>query len=76
MEITDERQREIVRIAYEHEGRFLLPRRYRKSEPPTELDLQYEACQALVDARYAVWLGGNSAPGIQMRYPPMPGFGE
>lgn len=53
--------------------RYLLMRRGKPSVPPSELDLDYEACRALVDGGYAKWLSGDfSGPGIQLTGRPIP----
>ena len=60
---------EIVRVAHEHGGRFLLPRRYGRQLPwlePDEIDLQYEACERLVARREARWLTSHLAPGVEI----------
>lgn len=66
-----QREAEIVRVAREHGGRFLLRHRYKRPlhAEPTELDLQYDACQRLVTKGKARWMTGNSAPGVELSRP-------
>lgn len=66
-ERLSERQLRIIETARGHDGRFLLPTRFRgPSWPPREQDLDYDACDALVLNSYADWLQGSLAPGIRL----------
>lgn len=58
---------EIVRIAKEHGGQYLLPRRL-KIGVDTVLDAKYESAEWLVANRYAEWLpaGSSKWPGITL----------
>lgn len=47
-------------------GRYLLPYRHRRSVIPTDVDLEYEACERLVQQGKARWLSERFAPGIQL----------
>lgn len=67
-----ERQVQIFQTAQAHEGRYLLPRRYWTSIPPRDIDLDYAACQSLVDGGYAQWLSaGGAGPGIRLTGKPL-----
>ena len=68
-----EKQRSIFHGAKMNGDRYLLMRRGKPSFPPTELDLDYDACHALVDGGYAKWLSsGYSGPGIVLTGRPLP----
>lgn len=60
--------------AKRHEDRYLLPRRYRMSNPNAEVDALYDAAQWLVNNGYARWVSASSSlhPGIILtgREPP------
>jgi hypothetical protein len=75
MLITD-LQKRIYAIAWEHEGRYLLARRFHRLRhrvsDPTELDLLYEACGELVNQGFARWMRGQFAPGIKLTGKPLP----
>lgn len=66
------RASEIMETAKSHDGRYLLPLRFR-FEPvgtvadPDAAELDYEACRELVHERLARWLSSNYAPGIELR---------
>ncbi len=55
--------------ATEHNGRYLLMRRFRKGD--SEKDALYDAAQWLVDHGYARWINSNFAPGIELTGKPM-----
>lgn len=65
------RAAEILQIAKAHDGRFLLPRRFRR-EPvgtvsdPDATEIDYEACRELVHEGLARWLNSNFSPGIEL----------
>lgn len=62
-----ELQRKIVAVAAAHDGLFLLRRRYgMASIPPSQIDLEYDACDGLVERGHAKFLRGSSAPGIEL----------
>ena len=69
-----DRQRRIVETAKQHDDMYLLARRHRASNPPTELDLDYQACDALAASGHAIKLPalqyydelGGPGPGIRL----------
>lgn len=66
--------KQIFDIATEHNGKYLLHRRYRKTrlwEEPTELDKEYAACDELVSEGYAYWLQTQQSPGIMLSGKPI-----
>ena len=68
---------EIFRQANERDGRYLLPKRWRKPMPFEEKDHRdhlHDACEALVDSGHARWIPGwsNLAPGIELTGKPLP----
>ena len=67
--------REIYETALTHDDRYLLMRRHgrRESNPPSELDLKYEACDKLVFAGVARWIRSGFAPGIELTGKPFAG---
>ncbi len=67
MDLSD-RERLIVKSAAEHEWRYYLPRRWRRSplSEKSETDLNYDACDALVFKGLAQHLG-ESGPGIWVK---------
>jgi hypothetical protein len=62
MALSD-RELSIMETARLNRDRYLLLRRHKAEFPPTDLDLDYEACSALVIRGYARWLE-TSGPGI------------
>lgn len=52
--------------AREHDGRYLLPRRYTMNDP--EKNVAYKTADWLVSMRYARWIpwGSSFAPGIEL----------
>lgn len=70
----DDLRETIIRTALEHDGQYLLRRRFgrrrfgrrRAYDPPSDLDKEYEVCEALVNEGRARWLD-RSGPGISLR---------
>lgn len=57
-------------------GKLLLPRRIGLPirpliDTPTELDREYEACEALVVSGHARWMQGRPGPGIYLTGKPI-----
>ncbi len=73
---NEERMNKIRASAREHEGRYLLPRRFTKpllDEWKTDTDLEWDACEELVQCGDAKWLRNSTlSPCIvfRMKEPP------
>lgn len=68
MSELSEKALEILSVADQHDGQYMLRQRYRSPNPwdeKTQLDHEYDACRELVNARMAQWLG-ESGPGIRI----------
>jgi hypothetical protein len=72
--VTDleERMEKMRTSAREHEGRYLLRRRFRRPEPydlKSDTDKDWDAAEALVDRGEARWISRYSTlhPGIEFR---------
>lgn len=59
---------EIFSKASEHDGRYLLPRKYTDKPDP-----QRDACETLVESKHAVWLPwwSDYSPGIALTGRPL-----